>query len=355
MRIRSRNEKISAKRIGSLADKADIVDGNVPLQSRRGLVDPWHISLVRVGSERNPPLGIDVNGFVDRKRLDVFDKKEECELQVKDGRLHITIGKNDYWFFIERYDDSEPKYPEIDFSSGATFEVDPSEMAALVKSVKQKGGAVKLEAGIRKDGKKTVFLSYHDGEDFRGVDLGIPWSGSPCAVYLPKDKVSKWGRLGKTARARIANDYPIEISGSDEGVDYDYALAPRIETEDGEIVPATKPQSEAEAQWIASRNLRSLPSSKSIVDADRRSIVSIYGSPEGFRREVDSVKRKRRCGAYEAIYAIFSDPGRRPEWMAAEHLKTVLGGVPEGDVMDTYGRLMARDGMAVYEDGKAKR
>lgn len=354
MRIRSRNEKISAKRIGSLADKADIVDGNVPLQSRRGLVDPWHISLVRVGSERNPPLGIDVNGFVDRKRLDVFDKKEECELQVKDGRLHITIGKNDYWFRIDESDDSEPKYPELDFSNGATFSISPSEIAEIVKA--EKTDAVKLEAGIGKNGKKSVFLSYTDWNgEFHGINLAISWEGSPCAVYLPKDKVSKWGRLGKTARARIANDYPIEISGSDEGVDYDYALAPRIETEDGEIVPATKPQSEAEAQWIASRNLRSLPSSKSIVDADRRSIVSIYGSPEGFRREVDSVKRKRRCGAYEAIYAIFSDPGRRPEWMAAEHLKTVLGGVPEGDVMDTYGRLMARDGMAVYEDGKAKR
>ena len=354
MKIRSRNEKISGRRIGSLVDKSEIVDGSVPLQSTRAQTDKDRVSMIRIGSKKNPPLGVDFNGEVDRRRLDAFNGKEEGELEVRDGRLHMRIGKNDYWFRIDESDDSEPKYPELDFSNGATFSISPSEIAEIVKA--EKTDAVKLEAGIGKNGKKSVFLSYTDSNgEFHGINLAVSWEGSPCAVYLPKDKVSKWGRLGKTARARIANDYPIEISGSDEGVDYDYALAPRIETEDGEIVPATKPQSEAEAQWIASRNLRSLPSSKSIVDADRRSIVSIYGSPEGFRREVDSVKRKRRCGAYEAIYAIFSDPGRRPEWMAAEHLKTVLGGVPEGDVMDTYGRLMARDGMAVYEDGKAKR
>lgn len=355
--IWNRNEKISGKKIESTIGKAKTVNRDrVSLKATSKDADEAHVAMIQVGSQRNPPMGTDFDGVVNTKHLDgVFGPQEEGELEIRDSRLWITMGKNEYWFGIDQCYDGEPRMPDIDKYMRATFTMDPSQLASLAK----KADHVKLEAGTNKDGKRTVFAAFYDGKGkfMQGIDLKTPWEGETSTSVFPASHISKWTRLGKKAKARMGDNMVIELTGEDAGVDYRYLLAPRVEFRrdgDAELNRFSDGDftDEDERQWYYSCNKKPLPRSKKVVDLNRQRILSIYGTPEKFRKEVDSVGTDARS----AIYRIFASCGDSyPRWMIGDYLSCVLGPDYKSygrDEYDVYGRLMARDGMEIYQNAK---
>lgn len=361
MMIRSRNEKINGKRIESTIGKAKAVNQDkVSLRSAMKTVDEDRIAMIEVGSESNPPMRVNFDGTLDMKRLDgVFGPEEEGEIEIRGQFVYVTMGKNEYWFGINKdYDYREPKVPNLDEFMRATFTMDPSQLASLAK----KADYVKIEAGTNKNGERTVFAAFYgkDGKFMQGIDLKTPWTGDISTSMFPASYVSKWGRLGKKAKARMGDNMPIELTGEDSGVEYRYLLAPRIECDFGDSDEVKVKRfsegsfsDETERDWYASCNKKALPRNKNVVELDRQRILSIYGTPEKFRKEVDSVG----TDAQSAIYQMFASCGDAyPRWMIADYLSTALGPDYKSygqDEYDLYGRLMARDGMEIYRQAKA--
>ncbi len=332
MAIWNKNAKISGKRINSVVGKAKVLGVNdISLRKSYKDVDEDHYSLIELGSSRNPTLNVDYDGWIDTRSIGgVFGAEEEGEIEVRDdGRLWITMGKNEYWFNIQDLNKSEPNIPDISSGVKATFTMDPSQLAAMAK----RADYARFEAGINKDGKRTVLVTFYglNSVEIGVLDLKTAWKGEPATSMFPGELMSRWDKLGKKAKVRMGSDWPIELTGEDEGVDYRYLLAPRIESD----------------------NKKLLPRNKNVVDLDRQRILSIYGTPEKFRREVDSIDAP---SVQEAIYAIFASCGDAyPRWMIGDYLSMALG--PDyrsfgEDEYDVYARLMARDGMEIYRNAK---
>ena len=354
MKIRSRNEKITGKRINSIVGKAMTVDSDyIPLEETSLVVDPDHVSAIRMGAKGNPAIGVGHEGSVWVRPLKgTFKPDEVGEVEIRDGKMCITMGKNQYWFAVYDPPANKAKIGEF-LPAKAEFEIDPSKLAGMAK----KAGYVRFEAGYNKDGKRTVFVAFYDdgGYFVGGLDLKTAWKGESSASMFPADRIARWDKLGKKAKVRMNDDYPIRLTGEDEGVRYEYVLAPRIES-DGPEGPNRYADgyygTQAERDWYASCNKKALPRNKKVVELDRQRILSIYGTPEKFRKEVDSVG----TDAQSAIYTIFASCGDAyPRWMIGDYLSTALG--PDyrsygRDEYDLYGRLMARDGMEIYRQAK---
>lgn len=355
MTIWNKNAKMSGKRIDSTIGKAKVVGAKkISLKKTAKAVDERHIAMIEVGSPRNPPLNLDYDGQLEIKTLaGVFGLEEEGEMEVRDGRVWITMGKSEYWFGVLESEWGDVKMPVFgDDDMKATFTMDPSQLASLAK----KADYAKIEAGVNKDGKKTVFVAFYDekGKFLRGIDLKTPWKGEMATAMFPAEYMTKWNKLGNKAKVRMNDDWPIELKGEDRGVDYCYLLAPRIScTGDPEKDMVHRYsdghfEDENEREWYMSCNVKALPRNKNVIDMDRQRILSIYGTPEKFRAEVDSID----APVPDAIYAMFASCGNSyPRWMIGDYLSTVLG--PDyksygNDEYDVYGKLMARDGMEVY-------
>ncbi len=362
MSIWSKNAKISGKRINSTIGKAKAIGNDrISLEKTYKDVDDGHIAMIEVGSPSNPPMNTDYNGWLDTKILSgVFGAEEEGEITIRaDHKLWVTMGKNEYWFRIEELDRHCPEIPNLDEGVTATFDMDPSQLASLAK----KADYARIEAGTNKEGKKTVFVAFYDGKGkfIRGIDLKTPWRGEMATAMYPADYISRWDKLGKKAKVRMGDNYLLELTGEDQGVDYRYILAPRFEytNKNGADVLNVRRYSngdfgdENEREWYMSCNAKALPRNKNVVEMDRQRILSIYGTPEKFRNEVDSIN----ADVPDAIYALFASCGDAyPRWMIGDYLATALG--PDymaygDDEYDIYARLMARDGMEVYRNAKA--
>lgn len=328
MTILNKNKKITGKRINSVVGKASTVESDyIPLNEVYTYIHPDHVSEIRLGAKGNPVMGIKNEGSVWLRPLKgTFAPDEVGEIEVRNGRMYITMGKNQYWFLIRESED-EPKFIQPkDFR--AEFEMDPSKLAAMAK----KAYYVTFETGYNKDGKRTVFIAFNGaGGIVGGLELDVAWKGEPSKSMFPADHIARWDKLGKMAKVRMGNDFPIQLSGEDEGVQYEYLLAPRIESD----------------------NKKPLPRNKNVIDMDRQRILSIYGTPERFRKEVDFIDAP---SVPEAIYAMFVSCGDAyPRWMIGDYLSTVLG--PDyrsygDDEYDVYAQLMARDGMEIYRNAK---
>lgn len=360
MTIWNKNTKITGKRIDSTIGKAKTVGAKkISMRKVAKAIDEDRVAIIEVGSPRNPPMNLEYDGDIEIKPLaGVFGPEEEGEMEVRDDhRLWITMGKNEYWFSIYESDWRDPKMPNIDDRVKATFTMDPSQLASLAR----KADFAKIEAGVNKDGKQTVFVAFYDEKSnfLRGIDLKIPWKGEMATSMFPAAYMTKWDKLGKKAKVRMGDDWPIELTGEDRGVDYRYMLAPRISCTGDEEEDKIHRYSDGyfaddnEREWYMSCNVKPLPRNRNVVEMDRQRILSIYGTPERFRSEVDSIDAP---SVPDAIYAMFASCGNSyPRWMIGDYLATVLG--PDyksygSDEYDVYAKLMARDGMEIYRTAR---
>lgn len=347
--IGNRNrKKTKGSRINSAVDKAALTGETVPLNASRGSKDKAGVSIVDV---RGSPFGVDTDGSIELSRIKgVFSEKEEVEAEIRGDRLWLTMGKNSYWFRIRGNPDSDFDLKNLldkwEKEPRATFEFDPTEMAQLARDADH----VLLEAGRRKDGVWTVFATFYDGNHqfIRGVDLKAPWFGTESASLFAADYVSKWGRLGKKAKGTIGTNWPIVIEGEDRGVDYAYALAPRL-PENAPFMEENR--TDEEREWRENRSVKRLPRGRDIVATDRQHILDTFGNERRFVARVDEMQDNGSPDPSEAVYAMFT--GRsNPDWMVRDYLITLLGQDYRGygDEREVYGRLMARDGAAYYEE-----
>ncbi len=331
MAILNKNKKITGKRINSVIGKASMVGSEyVPLDGVTTYIAPDHVSMIRMGAKGNPAMGIEGEGSVWLSPLKgTFKPDEVGEIEVRNDRMYITMGKNQYWFRIKESKDQTKQDKTGNLQFRTEFEMDPSQLAAIAK----KAYYVTFETGFDKDGSRMVFITFHDIGGFvvERLDLKTSWKGEPSTSMYPADRIADWDKLGKKAKARMGNDFLIRLSGEDEGVQYEYSLAPRIESD----------------------NKKPLPRNKNVIEMDRQRILSIYGTPERFRNEVDSIDAP---SVPDAIYAMFASCGNSyPRWMISDYLATVLG--PDyksygSDEYDVYAKLMARDGMEIYRTAR---
>lgn len=347
--FKSSNSKVSAKRLNSVADKAYMVGSEVlPLKGQRTMMAKDKVSMVRVGEEGYPALDIDCEGKgVALPRIrNVFNGKEELELEVRDGTLIVSMGRNRYRFPLMEDAKEDAGMPRL--TPSATFFMEPKELAKLAKGANY----VRLEAGYsQKRRQKTVFVSFYDKEGgfLKGIDLEVPWEGTEAASEFPADEIADWGNLGGRAEVGLSDDSPIQLDGSGDGVPYRYLLAPTI------TYPGQRTVSDAEREWIASRNegRRRLPAGASVKEADRRRIEEVFGSRQRFFERMDGLMAHGCPSPFDAAYVLFSDARNTTQrWVVADYLSRTIGpGYRSyGDEFEVYARLLARDGASMYEE-----
>lgn len=219
-----------------------------PIRGDCTIVDPAHIHMIRF---KGRPLGIESEGLIDTDHIDgVFSDDEEFEIQIENDKLYLKMGKNVYWFPIIECTDYSPKVPPLE-KFKTMYEVDPSSLAKSVKGNKG-GDYVRLVATCDRNKQKTVFAFVYSnkGELIGGIDLKTPWDGKESIGTFPAEYIEKWKGLGSKAKVQMKNNYPIELVGSDEGVEYYYILAPRVDQQDDGSIK------DEEKEWIASHNKR---------------------------------------------------------------------------------------------------
>lgn len=228
MIMKNKNAKISGRKIGKVVEKVKLVNSDViPLNEQKILDNSTRYTSrnmeLLLGSPGNPPMGTDYNAGVSVRHIkDAFKPDEEGEIEVRDGRLWITIGKNEYWFNLEDPGYDYHSYADYGDWYKTSFTMDPSALAGMAKDAEY----VKIEAGTNKAGKRTVFVAFYD-EGFNfidGIDLKTEWEGIPSLCGFKAKYVSEWDKLGNRAKVRMADDQQIELAASDEGVDCKYRL-----------------------------------------------------------------------------------------------------------------------------------
>lgn len=363
-RIKSRNGgRVSGRRINSLVEKARLMGDEVPLEESRRMSHPAHIAMISVEGEDGPPLGVSGSGYVDADRIrGMFRDDEQFAVSMEDGYLVFSKGPKDvYWFPVEAHRLDEPE--AVPIAPDTTFDIDPAELA-------RRTDHVIIEAGYSRNGGRTVFVSFYDKSNgfIRGVDLDTPWEGKESISAYSGDIVAGWGALGRKAKVSMGTAHPIRLDGTDDGVEYNYILAPRLEgTRDGGASLREREMSARERGWVASRNARPLPSDVSVVEADCRRIEETFGGRQRFIEWVDEMLAGGSPSPYDAVYSWYIASSRIvPRRVVADYLFRTIG--PDyrsyGDEFEVYARLLARDGASMYggwrppkrkEGGKGRR
>lgn len=252
MVFRSYGQKLTGKRINSVVGKASIVGNRIPMKRQTSMADEDHVNIVCIGDGREPLLGVecpDKMVVLDHLR-GVFRDDEVFDASVKDGCLHLTKGKNSYWFHLVDNFDKDVVCPKLD--SDTRFRMDPRKLSKRYgKDVK--GGYAKFVADVDSDGHRTVRAFIYDGSD-RLVDcilLGTSWTGEASVSRYPMDYIRDMDRLGGEVVIGMSTDYPLVADTLNEDVKVQYLLAPRIGFQDEDTFHY---ESEQEEEWVSSHN-----------------------------------------------------------------------------------------------------
>lgn len=219
MAIRSFN-RITGKRINKLVGFSKDRDGIVPLSREVRMIDKNKNSIINL-DYGEPILGVEYDGAVDASDFKgVFSDKEEFDVTVRDGKLYLTQGKNEYWFnILDSSAVNMPKMPQLDTTT--SFEIQD------IRQLQQDGHSAKFVAGYDKKGNKTV-LAYIFDKDYNligAVDLHTTWKGEPSSTLMNLDRLSSGVKpMDGPVKAHMANDYPLVLQNDHEK----YLLAPII-------------------------------------------------------------------------------------------------------------------------------
>ncbi len=254
--LKSRNDKLSGKRINTLAAMAGMVGDKLPLSREFRFTDKNSVSMISVDGRGYPLMGGDATGSLELAHLNgVFSDGEEFDVHIEDNTFTLTNGKNRYWFVIVDDERTSFRMPEWG-PPQATFVMDPRKVSKKYDKRMKNNGYAKFIAGYRKDGSKAVrvFLYDKDHKLLDAVDLETEWDGEPTSVRMSMDYLKKLGAMGKRTYVGITEDRPMIITSDDDDFDARFILAPLIQ-DDRSISESEDRQQEA---WIASHNKRTL-------------------------------------------------------------------------------------------------
>ncbi len=262
MRTISRN-KVTGRRINGLATRTKAMGApGIRMGSMSRWVNEDHVAAVTERSGE-PLMGVEADGMIDIKHIaGVFDDEDvlDAEVDYERKQLVLTTGRNEYRFPILDADNNMPNLGKLEWEKRphARFKVDADALKRLLKS-KDRGDYVAITTGRGKGDRPGIYALLMDNITVvNGARIGDwdPASGrGEPRTFVGRDVLAKGYFLKNGDTADISDDYPVLFSGSDEGVDWEYLVAPRVDYEDGDRL-GLQTRGGNIREWVASHNAR---------------------------------------------------------------------------------------------------